>query len=315
MIAGNKLIAQFGKESKFPTAADYTIPSFTNQIRLISEGMNDTYNKTDEGVLTGGKGKAKSVVTSNIVDGSVDFLARPDDIGFFLKMALGNETKSEAGTKTKHTFTAAAESLPNFAILLNKVVNTYVYEGCKIASLEFNAAPEDYLKVTASVQGYKCEGGKQAKQEDLIPSALNAFMFSGATVKFNDVKLADVTSIRWSYNNNLQSETTTDTGIHRTEATPATREITSDISCIFTAASDAFDTAYYKQDASVSLEIKFESGDNSLTIKIPANTVTACSAPFDGADGRHQNMTVEAYEDGENELITIELVNDINTVY
>ena len=315
MISGNKLIAQFGKEAKFPTATGYLIPNMSHQVRLISEALNNTYNKVDEGVLTGGKGKAKSVVTSNTVDGSVDFLARPDDIGLFLKMALGNETVAEAGDKHKHTFTAAADNLPNMAILLDKVANVFVYEGCKISSLEFNAAPEDYLKVTASIQGYKVEGNKASYKKALTPSALNAFMFSGATIKAAGDKIADVTSIKWSYNNNLQSEVTTDTGIHRTEATPATREIVSDISCIYTAVTDAFDDDYYKTDTPLSLELLFESGDNSLKIIIPANTVTSSTAPFDGADGRHQNMTFEAFEDGTNELITIELVNDISTAY
>jgi hypothetical protein len=108
MINGNSLILQFGKEPAYATLAN---PE--RQIKVASESFKATYNKKDEGLLTGGKGASKKELMSLKSEGSISTLARPDDVGMFLSAGLGVEADVEelGGSAFKHTFTAIGKFL------------------------------------------------------------------------------------------------------------------------------------------------------------------------------------------------------------
>ena len=317
IVNGNSLILQLGAESSYGTAA-----TPTRQIRVASESLKPTYNKVDEGLLTGGRGAGRKEIMSLKVEGDISTLARPDDVGLFLKAALGVEEVDG----NKHTFTALGtdleDSLPSLTAVLDRKVDKFSYAGLKVNTLSFSAAPEDYLKLDVSFVGREESTG--AELAELSPSSLKSFKFRHGKVKLGGVEVADITNINFSYNNNLDTETqTTSTGLYFKEPEPGMRAITTELEMLYAEGTEAYRTSYYKTDATVSIELKFISdetfGDNktpySLTISIPCNQCSDASANMSGADSTKQTMSFEAVDNLTDELITVELVNDVSDEY
>jgi hypothetical protein len=329
MANGNALIVQLGKESTYGT---HVTP--TRQIRVSSESLKPNFNKVDEGLLTGNKGKSATNIMGIKVEGSLSTLARPDDIGLFLACALGEEeVEGVSGSDTvyKHTFTPVGngenDNLPTMSAVLDRVVSTFGYSGLAIGSLSLSADAGDYVNLEASFVGKDEVSG--TSKATLTPSPLKAFKFHQGKVYIKKptdqsaVELADVTSVSWEYNNNLDSDTqTTSTGLYYKRPEVGTREMTTTLSCIYTSASEAYRNDFYKTDAQLGVVLEFTSDEEvddgvpySLKITIPCNQVTDADANVSGAERLMENMTLDAIDDGINELVTVELINGYSVQY
>ena len=323
MINGNSLILQFGNETTYGSLA-----TAERQIKVASESFKPTYNKKEEGLLTGGKAKGKLETMSLKTEGQVSTLGRPDDLGMFFKAGLGVEADvvSAGETAYKHTFNAIGtdetDSLPSLCAYVDRKTDVFTYNGLKIDSFGFSAEPEDYLKLDLTFTG-KDEGTKGTLNSNLSTSPLKAFKFRHGKVKVAGEEIADITSIKFSYENSLDSSIqTTDTGLYFKEPECGTRNITTDIEMLYTKDTEALRNDYYKTDEEVSLELIFTSDEfiedgvpYSMKIIIPANQVSDASANFGSAETIKQSMTLQATENGVNELITIELVNGYSDKY
>ena len=328
MANGNALVVQLGKEGTYGTLA-----TPTRQIRVSSESMKPTYNKVDEGLLTGNKGKSASNIMGIKVEGSLSTLARPDDLGLFLKCALGEEA-TVSGSETTgytHTFTPIGngvnDNLPTMSAVIDRVIDVFGYNGLAVGSLSLSADAGDYVNLEASFVGKNETSG--ASKASLSPSPLKAFKFHQGKVylkKSSDIdaiELADVTSVSWEYNNNLDSDTqTTSTGLFYKRPEVGTREMTTTLSCIYTQESEAYRNNYYKTDAQLGVVLEFTSDEEisegvpySLKITIPCNQVSDADANVSGAERLMENMTLDAIDDGIHELVTVELVNGFESTY
>lgn len=318
MINGNSLILKVGKENSYGV-----IPIPTRQIKVASESLKPNYNKKDEGLLTGGKAGGKKETMSLKTEGSISTLARPDDVGLFLMAALGVEGEVEKlvdkNNSYKHTFTAIGtaetDSLPSLSFVLDRKTKVFSYNGMKIDSLSFSAAPEDYLKLDLTLVGK--DEAYYTDTTTLNTSPLKSFKFRHGKVYIGTEELADVTSIKLNYSNALDSSTqTTSTGLYYKEPQVGTREIKSDVELLYTKDSEKFREEFYKSDKTVKIVLEFISDEiieddvhYSLKFTIPCNQVEDASANFGDQSTIKQSMTFSALENGIDELITVELIN------
>jgi hypothetical protein len=329
MISGNSVILQVGKESSYSTPG-----TMERQIRFASEGFAPVYNKTQEPVMTGGKGQGRFETMGIKTEGSSSFMARPDDVGLFLKYALGLETiesveidSTDTGA-VKHTFTPIGnglnDSIGSLTFQLDKKTTVFVYTGCKINSISLNAAPEDYLQVELDIVG-KNELTDGTMNTSLSPSPLKSFKFNQGKVYINNTEVAHITNIGFTYNNNFETDIqTTSTGLGYLEPQANTREISLDLEMIYDTAAETFRQSYLKTDDIFSVKLEFISDEEivvgvpySLTIDIPACQVTECSNAVGDANGIRQSVTAAGIEpnDSNTELLTIELVNGFDDEY
>jgi hypothetical protein len=320
MIGGNSVTMQVGKETTYATAG-----TMQRQIKFSSEGFQPAYNKVQEPVMTGGKGGSRFETMGIHVEGAASVLARPDDVGLYLKYALGLETKAADGTAVKHTFTALGnglnDSLPSLTFQVDRKTSVFKYTGCKINSLSFSAAPEDYLTVDLEIVGKdEVSGGTMAA---LTPSALKSFKFNQGKVYLAGSEVADITNIGFSYNNNLESTVqTTSTGKYYKEPQPNTREISIDLEMLYSPQAETWRQTWFKTDDILSVKLVFTSDEMaaankpySLTIEVPACQVTECSNAVSGAEGIRQSATLVGIDNPGGDLIKAELVNLLDSLY
>ncbi|MDR1301538.1 MAG: hypothetical protein LBK43_03595, partial [Treponema sp.] len=230
LISGNSVRCQVGKEG----ASTYGISAtMQRQIKIASEDFKYTPSKKQEGVLTGNIGAGVFQSMSIRTENSLSFLARPDDLGIFLNAVFGVESVSTDNGVSTHVFTplgnALTDYLPSLTFKFDKRVGIFVYTGCKINSLSFSAAQEDFLHVDLELFG-RDELKETTALGTLVPSILKAFTFSGGKVYLAGSEMADITSVNFDYNNNLENTIqTTSTGLYYKEPQPNTREITIDL--------------------------------------------------------------------------------------
>lgn len=329
MAQGNNSKLQLALETVYAgTGLDLPVPD--KQVRFSSESFKYTPSRKEEGLLTGGNAKGRSFTMASKTEGDLSTTVRPDEAGYWLALALGveDEVVKVAGSSGawKHTFkciSGADQSLhlPSAYFVIDRVVNTLGYLGCKVDTLSFSAAPEDYLTLSLKISGRSEVEGELS--DSLLPSPLKAFRFSGGTVKMEDVELADVTSIKFDYNNSLESNLqTTSTGVYYKEPEVGAREIKSELEALFTAETVEIRNTYFKGETELSLELLFESEElievgfpYSMNIILPHNDISDSSANVGGAERLKQTFSLDAFESEGDELITVELINGRETPY
>jgi hypothetical protein len=323
MISGNAVRCQVGKEG----AASYgTAAAMTRQIKIASEDFKFTPTKQQEGVLTGNIGAAYFQSMGIRTENSLSFLARPDDLGLFLKAALGVEAVVTASNVSTHTFTPLGNSLtdylPSLTFSFDKKTGIYIYTGCKINSLSFSCAQEDFLNIDLDIFGRDETYGTSL--DVITPSILKAFTFNGGKVYLAGAEMADVTSIDFSYANNLENAIqTTSTGLYYKEPQPNTREITLDLEMLYSSEAETWRRAWFKTDDVLTVKLEFthveKIGETTtpykLTIDIPAAQCTECSMAVGDANGIRQSASLVGIDNSVDTLITATLVNAVTTAY
>jgi hypothetical protein len=304
-----------------------TAAAMQRQIKIASEDFKYVLSKKQEGVLTGNIGAAKFQTMGIRTENSLSLLARPDDLGIFLKAALGVEASpATASGVTTHTFTpignALTDYLPSLTFKLDKRTGIFVYTGCKINSLAFSAAQEDFLTVDLELFG-KDESIETTALTSIVPSNLKAFVFNGGKVLLAGTEMADITSVKFSYNNNLENNLqTTSTGLYYKEPQPNTREISIDLEMLYSTEANTFRTNFFKTDDMLTVKLEFVSREYitgttpyKLEIDVPAAQVSDCSIAVSDANGIRQSATLVGIDNSVNTLITIKLYNAVTAAY
>jgi hypothetical protein len=318
MISGNLAVLQVAKDTytgDVPTAATTGF----RQVRFSSVSMDYVPNKKQENVLTGNIGKPRYDTMGIKAEGSISTLARPDDLGFFLYMLLG---KQELTNTDVFKFTPDKNTLPSFTLKLDKGAGVYTYPGCILNSMSFSAQPEDYLGIELDVKGYD-ETYAAGVLAAVAPSTQRAFKFNQGKVYYGTTEMADVTSIKLSYNNNVENTIqTTGTGIHYKRPTPNTRDITADIECLYSSGAENFRQSYFKGDTIFSLKLVFQTdegttGDlHNLTVEVANMQVVSCSVPVSDANSIKQSLNATAIDlGGTASLVTFLLDNGLTVLY
>jgi hypothetical protein len=321
MASGNNVKVQLGLEGVYGTPA-----TATKAVKVFSEDFKYQPGKKEEGLLTGNRSKGRSDTMSKSTEASMSFLMRPDD-GLFMAMALGVEPSDpvlEVGATGayRHTFDAAGatDTMPSATFNIDRIVQVFQYTGITVGSFSFAAAPEDYLKADFSFVGR--DEGTGTIEAGVDPSTLKAFKFRQATVSIAGTPVADVTDIKFDYNNALTSnQQTTSTGDYFLKPEPGAREITADIEAVYTTATNTLRDSYFKTDDEFELVMVFTSDEEieagfpyELRIELPHCQVTDASATVGGADLIKQSMAISAFESTSG-LISLQLVDAQATRY
>lgn len=319
MVNGNSVVVEFAQETEFGTKAEPT-----QRIAVSSESLSYSANKTDEGLLTGGVGKAMSETMSLHTEGDISTLAKPISVGYILGGLTGTEelaSEADENSKYKHTFkpigNKESDSLPSFSFTVNRGIDTQVYTGTKFNSCSFSASAEDRLQLTLSTVG-KNEEQNGTLNNTLKPETSKAFKFHQASVFMDSAKIADIKSIKFDYNNNLDSSIfTTDTGLYCKEMECGTREITAQFEALYTSNTETIRNGKFKTDALVAIKIEFKDDENnSLVFSIPQAQITEMATPTaTGADTMKTNLTVSAVDNLTDDYVVIELTNDKSEKY
>jgi hypothetical protein len=324
MISGNAVRCQVGKEgaSTYGTAA-----KMTHQIKIASEDFKFTPTKKQEGVLTGNIGAGYFQSMGIRTENSLSFLARPDDLGLFLKAAFGVEgTVATANGVSTHTFrplgNGLTDYLPSLTFSFDKKTGIFIYTGCKINSLSFSCAQEDFLNIDLDIFGKDEIYGSILGV--IVPSILKPFTFNGGKVYLAGSEMADITSVNFSYNNNLENAIqTTSTGLYYKEPQPNTREITLDIEMLYSTEAETWRRNWFKTDDVFSVRLEFTHVEKigttttpyKLTIEVPANQCTECSMAVGDANGIRQSASLVGIDNSVDTLITATLLNAVTAAY
>jgi hypothetical protein len=303
-----------------------TIAAMQRQIKIASEDFKFNPSKKQEGVLTGNLGAGYFQTMGKRTENSLSFLARPDDIGIFLKAVFGVEAApSTEDSITTHIFTPVGNTLtsylPSMTFMLDKKTDIFTYNGCKINSLSFSTAQEDFLNVDLEIFGK--DEGYGGTLATLNPSPLKAFVFHGGKVYLAGSEMADITSINFSYNNNLENTLqTTSTGLYYKEPQPNTREINIDLEMLYGSDAETWRRNWFKTDDVLSVKLEFESVEEitsgnpyKLTIDIPTTQCTEASMAVGDANGIKQSATLVGIDNSIDTLITATLLNGYETAY
>lgn len=318
-VNGNSVIFTVGKEIEYGKSADSE-----RKFDVSTESFKYVANKTEEGLLTGRIGGGMVETMSVKSEGSFSTLAKPESVGYLLKAVFGKETTEpgEADSlKTKHIFTPIGNKetdlLPSYTFTIDRGLSqAFCYSGFVFDSVSFSAAAEDRLKLDVSCIGQKERKVPSISDTDLISEKAKSFKFHQGTVKMNDSKIADITSISFEYKNNTSNYQSTDTGFYFSRSVPGKRECTATFEATYTNEIEKIREDKFKTDDIISVEVSFEDNDgNIISFIIPNGQIQSMENPTaTGAELLKQSITVQAI-DLETPFVEVDLFNDYANEY
>lgn len=324
MVTGLNTCVQIGKETTWGTKVTATVA-----INYTSEGFKLVEDKTEEDSLIGSATTREMDIQKESVEWDLAILAKPENVGMLLAMAMGTESAATAVSGAtgayKHEFTpiknGASASLPKFSAVVDRHVAVKAYTGCKVDSMQISGKAGDYIRITLSGKGKTEEAGSVVSSL-LVPS-IKAFKFAGATITFDGTEFGDVTSVDFSYNNALdEGEQTSGSGIYGTEPEPQKRDISANLEVFFNAASNTIRDGKFKQNATAAVVLKFESPDEaasgtkySMEISMPLFVITDCNPNVNGSEKIKMTISGKATESASLDAVKITLVDKKNSKY
>ena len=321
IIAGQGARLQIGKGDTWGQSA-----APTKELTFTSESLRYIPNYIEEDALVSGKASSGMDKSGEKVEGGFGIIAKPDEIGLLVALAMGAD--SVAGdTSYVHTITPVASSsttsLEPFTIVVDRKVNTFGYTSCKVNQMTAEASPNDYLRMTFDVIGYDEDNGDTI-DSTLSPSTLSAFQFKQGSVEIEDTAIADVTSFRWTHNNNMENDRfTMGSGDNMAEIEPQKREITAEVDVLYSSTTDTVRESYFKAGSTAKLEVLFTSGDTvggngqyySIEFEMPLAYIIDASPVVAGPDRITQTLSFKATEATGTEAATLTIRNGDTDAY
>lgn len=319
MINGNSVNFQFGKESTFGVAATPKV-----KLNISTESLNDVYNKTEEGLLTGGIAAGANETMEISTEGDFGTLAKPTSLGYLLKGVFGVETVSANADDDNlydHVFTAIGNGendfLPSWTITVDRKASVIAYVGSIFNTLDLSANAGERVNLTIGVLGLKAIAGS-------IDSALvdtgtteKSFKFHQGKVIIAGSEFGDVTAIGFNYNNNADNSVQTlSTGLYHKQPQQGQRECTGTATVLYSTATEALRSNYWKEDTTFAMSMDFTDEDgNILKIEFPVAQITSMNqANASGADTMTQDIEFKAIDNPTN-FIKVTLTNSVADPY
>ena len=315
---GSKL--QIGKETNWGSKA-----TAAHNIGYTSESMKFIPNYKQEDTLVGAKTTGKMDIFGRKVEGDINLIVHPDNIGWLLWEHFGAEGNATAsGSAYTHAFThvaaSSAASLPNFTMVIDRVVSAYCFTSCKSASMKLSAKVNDYLRATFTLRGY---GETASTMVTLSDSATKGLKFSQGAVQIAGSAYAEVTSFDLTDNNNLENDFYTMNGLsYMSEIECGARETTAALEVLYSTTTEGTRSSYFLTGTVCSVIITFTSDEMvagadpyKLTITLPNCYITDASPMVAGPDRIRQTLSITASEQSGAEAITVTLQDARNAKY
>jgi len=330
IISGNSSRLQLGIGDTWGQGDSATI-----ELPFTSESLKYNAMYADDDTLVGGKTKGTREIIGHYVSGDISINAKPDRIGALLALTLGGDTStvtpggdtSSGDTAFTHTLTpiaaGAATSLKPCTLIVDRIVNVFGYNSCKITKMSMKAAVKDFVRMTFSVIGYD-EDSSASLNTGLTRSSIKTLKFSDGAITMDTSDYADVTAFNLDYDNKLETELfTLSSGDYMAEIEPQERMISGSIDVLYSSATDDTRENKFKAGASGALVLTFTGDDlidaalyYKMTITIPIAYITEDpSFNVAGKDRLKGSIKFEASEDATHEAITIEVINADSAAY
>ena len=271
--------------------------------RLESEGIRSGRTTTDSADWASG---------ARTVSGDINFDARVESLGVWLKHALGGVSTTGSGPYT-HTFTPGDMFGKGLTVQIGRpdaggTVRPFEYAGCKIASLSLEASVGEIASVSASLIGQDEDTGQTlATASYTADDTLLTFVHGALTVGGTSVP---VESVSLEIDNSLQATR------HRLGSAVTTEQRQEGKRAIsVSAVADFTDLTVYNRFVSgteAAAVLTFTSGSDSLTITM--NCRTDGSTPnVGGVEEIPLNLEMMAVGTTDAAAITAVLVNNAST--
>lgn len=315
IISGQDAKLQIGKETTWGTAV-----APTTQVDFTSESLKQVMNYIEEDTLVGARTTPRMDIAGKKVEGDIQMIVKPDNIGLLLKAALGAEAAVVhiASSVYSHQFSLVAGgtsgSLPKITVVVDRKVAVFGYVSCKVDRLDLEAKVKDYLRATFALRGHS----EQADAlEALTGSAKRAFQFVDGNITVDGAEYDDVTNVKVSVNNNLEDDLFTMSGsTTMQEIEPQGREVTADLEVLYSSTTNTTRTNKYLTGSTVTVVLNFIStevaaGGVYYRMQITLNNcyITDASPVVGGRDRIKQNLVVKASEQSSTEPIIVLLIN------
>lgn len=315
---GSKL--QIGLETAWGTKVAPTV-----NIGYVSESMKWIPNYKEEDTLVGGITTGRMDKFGSKVEGDVNFIVHPENVGWLLWAHFGAEgTATASGSAYTHAFThvtaGTSNSLPKFTMVIDRIIAAHAFTSCKSDTLKLSAKVNDYLRATFSLRGYSETTSSIVALSDSVTRGLK---FHHGAVSIAGSATVDITSFDLTDSNGLDNDHYVMNGsAYMAEIEPNNRSITATAEVLYDTAQNAFRSSYFVAGTPCSVIVTFTSDEMAagtdpykLTITLPNCYITDASPTVSGPDRLRYTMALTATHQSSTTPITVTVQDGRATKY
>jgi hypothetical protein len=316
------LAFQAGNETTYGTAVT---PTVALNITGGSIGVKPT--RISEANYFASKAKTSSDLVTVKVDGSLDYVLRPEFAGWLVKWALGGTdtvtVSDPVAGANKHTILLqdAVNQLPAKTLVIDRKNVVSKYSGCKIDSFSLEGAAGDVIKGSIGIKAKDEASGVTAS---LAALSLKNYKLNTASVTIGGTVFS-VKSFKMNIKNNLQeAPQNTSSGLYLPEPVHGLRDISFEVSTEYATAVETLRAASEATDVLVSsLVITFQSA-SMITGATPYKlTITANNLALDDVSDpigspysiMMSTLSMSACAIGSTEPLQIQVWDNVATAY
>lgn len=304
-ITGSGTTIQIGKESGFAINA-----TPTDLINHTNEGINVSVSKGDEGSLLSSKTPTNRDLLAITVEGSINFILRPEFAGILFNLALGGADSCEIideGPLYRHILSlcAANENLPSFSIVIDKKAVIKQYPGCTISALSLTCAAGDFVKGSFDLKGIKEEAG--ILNTGIPGFSIPSYRCTSATFSVGG-NVFDISSATLKIDNALEeSPKTYASGYYSGQPQHGIRNVTIDFEIPYSKDIEDFKSNYLITENTAQVTLTFTSSisDYKVEIILANVSINNVSANIGGTGILTASISGEALSVGEIEPLEI----------
>lgn len=319
---GNGRRLQIGPESTYGTAA-----TMTDTINITNESITLEIETGEEESLLGGKASSGKDVMGRKGGGDIAVSLKPDNNKLFA-FAFGKEAANPVlvdGTTGvyKHTLTLvpSSETLKSFTVTVDRGAAIKAYKGCKISSCKLDFKNGSYITGSFGIVAQDEAAG--TLNSGLPNPSIKAYKYTGGNCKIDSVDFNDITDASFDLNNDMFTPSATlASGMVKPEGNVGKREVKTDFTCFYNAASEALRENKFKEGVYVELEYRFESpaeietGENyRFEIVFPNLFLEKVDANVSGKDIIECKVSGSGMEIGSEEPVIMYLYDNKSTKY
>jgi hypothetical protein len=292
-------------EKTAPGSGFFHLPVRSNGLSLEQGLLEDD--------IVGTRDPGDADLDNPVAAGDVGIPIDLEAMGFWLKGLLGAASTTEDTGVYTHVFESGSWSLPSFSLekQLPDVPSYEMFRGCRAGRLQMAVQRGGRLNGTVNViaQGSDTPAGTSSAgtPDDYT---LQRFMQYQTKIQIDGSDTADVVSLNFDYNNNLDAVETVTSDGYIGGLDPMRASIAANMRLRF-ASESLFTTA--KADTSVALSIIATiSADAKLTLAMPRVFLSVPGRPIEGPGGIEADFQIMAARDTDDSaMLTATLINEV----
>jgi hypothetical protein len=280
-------------------------PGAFSYVPFISSGLRGEQTLLDNDILGLGRDAQRPARDVVNINGSVTVPIDAVNVGYWLKLLLGNPTTTGTGPY-QHSFVSGSDTLPSAQLEFGDAGLYHLYKGVVANSFQLRAEPTGRVNAVFELLGASVTYATSSVAGSPTSGTLTRFNAFDGAIKKDGVALAKIVAADLRLSNNIELMRYIGGAGAVEDVVPGIFQATGTIEARI---SDNTLLTLANAGTLFDLDLTFTSGTNVLNLSYQSAEIASAGVPFEGPGAVQATFNLVGAKSGSNPSIKIDLTN------